>query len=406
MGRWNASGPMLLLIIMGLCLGWPRPGLSDTPSGTVILVGDVLPFNQSNVWNRIAEHAPELVIIAAANDRPKLYGGFARRALERHGAFAELLPVAVDAAEFGIDPRRVGEDAALVEQVRDAAGVFFVGGAPQRLAEALFRADGTPTPLASAIVEMHAEGGAVVGGIPGPAGLSTGVDALEVLAAGRVPPAQLFRGLGLVTDGWFVDQHVFSPGRFAEMLVAMHQLGIPRGIGVGTETSAVIEDGRGEVIGDEGVLLIDLSRSPGASSSADGFELAGARLSYLEHGDRFDLSTLEVAPAAAKLDGFELEPGGDAPESATHDRPAAGDLLAVGELLRLLREAIDGRGPEASGYAFPDGEGSARRGFRFRFHSLDDTRGWLSVHFGTDRYTIVNVGLDISVVEPAEKPIR
>ena len=238
----------------------------------------------------------------------------------------------------------MGEDAALVEQVRDAAGVFFVGGAPQRLARVLFRADGTPTPLASAIVEMHAEGGAVVGGIPGPAGLSTGVDALEVLAAGRVPPAQLFRGLGLVTDGWFVDQHVFSPGRFAEMLVAMHQLGIPRGIGVGTETSAVIEDGRGEVVGDEGVLLIDLSRSPAASSSADGFELAGARLSYLEHGDRFDLSTLEVAPAAAKLDGFELEPGGDAPGSATHDRPAAGDLLAVGEVAPVAARS-DRRAP-------------------------------------------------------------
>ena len=431
---WKKSGPMLLLIIAGLGLGWPRPGIAETSPGAVILVGDVLPFNQRNVWNRIVEHAPELVIVAAASDRPKLYGEFARRALERHGAFAELLPVAVDAAEFGIDPRRAGEDPALVEQVRDAAGVFFVGGAPQRLAGALFRADGTQTPLASAIVDLHAEGGAVVGGIPGPAGLSTGVDALEALAGGRVPPAQLFRGLGLMTDGWFVDQHVFSPGRFAEMLVAMHQLGIPRGIGVGTETSAVIEDGRGEVVGDGGVLLIDLSRGLAASSSADGFQLEGARLSYLEHGDRFDMSTLEVTPAAAKLDGFELEPSGgapepstharpaagdapesvaqdrsaagDAPESAKHDHPAAGDLLAVGELLRLLREAIDGPGPEASGYAFPAGEGGARRGFRFRFHSLDDTRGWLSVHSGADRYTIVNVGLDISVVGQDGEPIR
>lgn len=397
---------LLLLIVAGLGLGWLRPGIAETPSGAVIAVGDVLPFNQRKVWNRIVEHAPELVIVAAASDRPKLYGEFARRALERHGAFAELLPVAVDAAEFGVDPRRAAEDPALVERVRDAAGVFFVGGAPQRLARVLFRADGVPTPLASAIVEMHAGGGAVVGGIPGPAGLSTGVDALEVLAGGRVPPAQLFRGLGLVTEGWFVDQHVFSPGRLAEMLVAMHQLGIPRGLGVGTGTSAVIEGGRMEVVGDEGVLLIDLSRSLAASSSANGFELAGARLSYLEHGDRFDMSTLEVAPAVAKLEGFELGPGGDASGSAAHDRPAAGDLLAAGELLRLLREAIDGPGSEALGYAFPDGEGGARRGFRFRFHSLDDTRGWLSVHTGADRYTIANIGLDISAVEGAERTIR
>ena len=72
----------------------------------------------------------------------------------------------------------------------------------------------------------------------------------------------------------------------------------------------------------------------------------------------------------------------------------------------MLREAIDGPGPEASGYAFPAGEGGARRGFRFRFHSLDDTRGWLSVHSGADRYTIVNVGLDISVVGQDGEPIR
>ena len=70
----------------------------------------------------------------AASDRPKLYGGFARRALERHGAFAELLPIAVDAAEFGIDPGQAAEDPALLDKVRDSAGVFFVGGAPQRLA--------------------------------------------------------------------------------------------------------------------------------------------------------------------------------------------------------------------------------------------------------------------------------
>ena len=207
-------------------------------SGTVILVGDVLPFNQSDVWSRIAEHAPELVIVAAASDRPKLYGGFARRALERHGAFAELLPVAVDAAEFGTDPRQAVEDPTLLEQVRDAAGAFFVGGAPQRLARVLFRADGSPTPLASAIIEMHARGGGGVGGIPGPAGLSTGVDALEALAGGRVSSAQLFRGLGLMTEGWFVDQHVFSPGRFVEMLVSVIYRGSNRRAGITAQSSS------------------------------------------------------------------------------------------------------------------------------------------------------------------------
>ena len=403
-GMCEKCRPVLLVVIASLWFGWPRPVVPETHPGVVILVGDVLPFNQRTVWNRIAEHAPELVIIAAASDRPKIYGGYARRALQRHGAFAELLPVAVDPAEFGIDHRHAVEDSALLDKVREAAGVFFVGGAPQRLAEVLFRAEGAPTPLASAIAELHATGGVVVGGIPGPAGLFTGVDALEALANGRVPPAQLFRGLGLVAKGWFVDQHAFSPGRLAEMLVAMRQLGIARGLAIGTDTSAVIEDGRVEVVGDEGILLIDLSRSRAVPGFAKGFQLAGARLSYLEHGDRFDMSTLDVTPATSKLDGFEIESGAEAPQPSEHDRPAAGDLLAPGELLRLLREAIDGSGPEALGFAFPEGEGGDRLGFRFRFHSLDDTQGWLSVHAGTNRYTIVNIGLEISIAGQRDNP--
>lgn len=178
----------------------------------------------------------------------------------------------------------------------------------------------------------------------------------------------------------------------------MHQLGIARGLGIGANISAVVDDNEVEVLGDEGVLLIDLSASRAVPGFADGFRLAGARLSYLEHGDRFDMSTLEVEPAAAKLDGFELESGDEVPQPSGQDRPMAGDLFAKGQLLRLLREAIDGSRPEAFGYAFPEGEGGDQRGFRFRFHTLDDTQGWLSVHSGTGRYAILNIGLEISVI--------
>ena len=131
----------------------------------------------------------------------------------------------------------------LVDKTLGAAGVFFVGGAPQRLAEVLLREDGSPTPMGSAVAELHGAGGVIIGGIPGSVGLFTGVDALEVLSSGRIPPRQLFRGLGLVSREWFIDQHAFSPGRLAEMLVAMRQLGIERGIGIGADTAAVIGGG-------------------------------------------------------------------------------------------------------------------------------------------------------------------
>ena len=450
------AGRTLLLLLALLWFGWPRPGVPEPKpgAGTLILVGGVLRFNQRDVWNRIVGQAPELVIIAAAGDRPKLYGGFAQRALERHGAFAELLPVAVDPAEFGVGHRHATGDPALVAKVREAAGVFFVGGAPQRLAEVLFRADGSPTPMAAAVAEMYAAGGAVVGGVPGVNGLFTGVDAMEALATGRIAPARLHRGLGLMGEGWLVDQHAFTAGRFAEILVAMRQLGVARGLGVGADAAAVIEGGWLEVVGAGGVLLLDLTESrngaghrneaesrneaghrnepesrsgsmsrsgPGsrngagsrsgsmsrseyenqsqeASGPMQGFRLSDARLSYLEHGDRLDMRTLEVRPAAAKRDGFEIDPGAGERQPFARARPAAGDLFARGRLRQLLHEAIDGPGGEASGFVFPEGEGGGVRGFRFRFHPQPETRGWLSALSGIERYTIVNLGLEIAPV--------
>ena len=395
-----------VLFAAAACLwpGWPGTGFAEARSGTLVLVGDVLRFNQGEVWNRIARSAPDLVVIAAANDRPKLYGGFALRALRRHGAFAELLPLAVELAEFGVDHRRAAADPALIDGVREASGVFFVGGAPQRLARVLVGTDGSPTPLGSAIAEMHAAGGIVVGGIPGSVGLSTGLDALEALAQGRVPPGQLLRGLGLAPEGWFIDQHAFSPGRLAEILVAMRQLGIARGIGIGPDTSAVMVGDKVEVIGDEGMLLVALDKGGAGRDFPEGFRLEGARLSYLEQGDRFDMSTLEVTPAPAKLDGFEIEHREEDDGTSDGDRPVAVDLFARGQLPGLLVEALDGARREAFAYAFPEGAGDDARGFRFRFHSVPGTMGWLSVDSGRERYTIVNLGLEITGARREDMP--
>ena len=396
--------PVLVLVIASLWFGWPSPRAAQGQSGTLILVGDILRFNQRDIWNRITASAADLAIVAAANDRPKLYGEFARRALQRHGAFAELLPLAVDSAEFEIDYRGAVADRALLDKVREASGVFFVGGAPQRLARVLFRADGSRSPLAEAVAEVYATGGVIVGGIPGSVGLFTGLDALEVLANGHVSPAHLHRGLGLVAEGWLVDQHAFTAGRLGETLVTMRQLGLTRGLGIGADTAAVIDNAHLEVVGGEGVLLIDLSESRIGDGAVEGFRLAGARLSYLEDGDRLDMSTLEITPAAVKLDGFEIDPDEAGRQPSEPSRPVAGNLLARGRLLPLLREALDGAGHEAAGFAYREDAAGDGRGFRFRFHAVAETFGWLSVDSGMDRYTIVNVGLEISPVGRDEIP--
>ena len=119
----------------------------------------------------------------------------------------------------------------------------------------------------------------------------------------------------------------------------MHQLGMAYGIGIGTDTSAVIEDSELEVVGDGGVLLIDLSGSRAGLGSAEGFRLSGARLSYLEHGDRLDMSALEVTPGRG-------EAGRLRDRVRRREQPAHGAGPAPGR--RLLRQgpvaAADARG--------------------------------------------------------------
>lgn len=402
----NATRPrlrlslVLLLLGLGLAVGWPRAGIANNAGrGALVLVGDVLRYNHPQIWKRICELADrdlsDLTIIATASSRPKLYGSFAKRALERCGVFAEVAPVAINADEFGVPYQQAVSDPALVNKLQRANGVFFVGGAPQHLARALFRADGSPTPMAEAIARVHAAGGLVVGGIPGPAGVRTGIDAMDALERGRFHEHDLYRGLGLIAEGWYVDQHFFTAGRFAEVLVAMRQLGFTYGLGVGVDTAAVIESNRIEVVGDEGVMVVDLSMTMPGDAGDAGFSLKGARLSYLDDGDVLDMATGKAIPSPEKLDDFEMRPNRESdPQSVKHGAVVE-NVFAKGRLVQLLRETLDGGSNQATGLAFHHGAGGHERGFRFRFYTGPDSVGWLSPRSGAERLTILNIHLDI-----------
>lgn len=389
---------VLVLVCSGTCS--PRALGAESSQGTVILVGDVLRYNHPQIWQRVCDianqHLSDLVVVAAASDRPKLYGDFARRALARYGVFADVAPLALDRDEFGIPFQRAVGDPELVGKVLAANGVFFVGGAPQQLARVLFDADGMPTPMAEAIARVHADGGLVVGGIPGAVGVRTGFDALDALERGRFDDQDIYKGLGLVAEGWYVDQHFFTAGRFAEVLVAMHQLGLPYALGVGVDTAVVIEGGRAEVVGDGGVIVVDLSEASVGEHAADGFRLNDIRLSYLDDGDVLDMTTRNVIPSAEKTAGFELRPN-EAPDA----RPAkqtlvVEDMFARGRLAYLLRQALDGGSNHAVGLAL--GHRANGRGFRFHFRTGPDSVGWLSMASGTERFTILDIRLDVKPV--------
>jgi cyanophycinase len=387
-----------LLFVFGF-IG-PAAGAEREKTGALILVGDILSYNQRAVWDRIAERAggpiADIVVVAAANSRARLYGGYAVRALSRYGSSVELLPIAVSADEFDNDYRQAVRDPDLVQGVQNADAAFFVGGAPQHLSSVLINQDGTATPLATAIEQVYENGGVIVGGILGPGGAHTGLEAASVLEQGSLPERDLFRGLGLIADGWHVDQHFFSPGRFAETLVAMHQLAGDYGIGVGQNTAAVIENDQLEVVGDGGVIIIDLT-SATADSGSMGFDLKGVRLSYLDDGDRMDLSTLEIMPHSRKLTEFEIDPEAEGYLGVDEVGTVVADMFVHGRLTELMVTALDGAGKDAVGLTFREGPNKSGndKGFLFRFYTGDDTFGWLSTLSGSERYTARNVYLDI-----------
>ena len=391
---------MLLCIVLGAVA--PVPQAEASRPGPLMLVGGVLSLKDPVVWRRIADLVGgEVVVIAAANSRPRLYGSYAVRGLARAGLAAHLLPIALSADEFGRHHREATRDPEIVARIQDSSAVFFVGGAPQHLAEVLFEEDGSPTPVAAAIVQLHADGGMVIGGIPERLGAHTGIDAWQILERGALPAEQLYRGLGLMAAGWYLDHHLFLRGRLAEALVAMRQHELNYGVGIAPNVAALIDNGRLEVIGD-GIILLDLSRAITDATSGI-FNLRSVRLSYLGDGDRIDLATARVIPHPDKLDGFEIRPGAADHAPMLADQPANYQVLNDDQVVQHILLSLEGESKQALGFALRNGVGvDDASGFQFRYHAAEDTMGWLAMISGEARYTALNVHLDILPLTRAE----
>jgi cyanophycinase len=375
--------------------------------GPVVLVGGVLRYDNATVWRRIVALAggegARIAVIPAATGRPRIYGGFAVRALAQHGADATLLPVAPPDEAFDLPPGDAVRDPSILELIGAADGVFFTGGAPQRVAQLLHEA-GKPTPLAAALKELHARGGLIAGANAGAVAISTGIAAPSALRTG-LPTGAAVPGLALLDDRWLFDQHVFTHHRLAVSLVAMHELGVPNALGVGVNAAVVIRDGEAEVIGNGGALVLRLTAPGGVARAAGGsFEAGDVAVSYLADGDRLSFRNLAVTPAPRKREGFPVDPRAPDHEPwvsgpAFHQDPFVNPALTRG----LLFYAFDGSRGESVGLVLPAPDGApADDGFRFRFHRGPDTRGWQSGAGGSPDFTVVGLRLDVTGVTDDE----
>jgi len=295
-----------------------------------------------------------------------------------------------------------------LELLQGASGVYFSGGAQERIVDTLLP-EGRPTALLEAIHDVLRRGGVVAGSSAGAAIMSATMfrDAGNVMAVMRGElrfGQEIDRGLGFAGSELFVDQHFLRRGRIGRMLPLMVAQGYRYGLGVDEDTAAILQGDEIEVIGRRGVLLVDLADAR-SEAVAGAFALRGARLSYLERGDRANLRSGEVMPAAAKRSQPAIEP--ELPEFKPFhgEAPFVLDILADGALVGAMIRVVDGASRETRGLAFEPRkdlpEPLAALGFEFRLYRAAATRGWYTGAFGSESYTLQSVYLDITPVRVA-----
>ena len=382
---------------------------SDAPLGSLVIIGGSERFRDRELWDTIVElaggdGAKIAVFPTAASGQPVKSCAKLVQTLNRSGAEAFVVPVAW--SEVDRDVSEAVFDPELVDRVRSATGVYFVGGAQGRIVDALLDDDHERTPMLDAIWDMYRRGGVIAGTSAGAAIMSHVMyrDApppMKILQNGVSMGEELDDGLGFLNKQWFVEQHCLVRGRFARALVAMHSQGIPFGIGVDENTALVVKRGYdASVIGYKGVLIMDASqakRDPDMSS----FALTNVKLSYLDRGDSIDLRTRVVTPAEEKLDDIMLDPNSEDFDPYFDHRMFYTDILGNAAVADLLGRLIDNKEPEAIGLAFSglDAKNQPSDGFEFKFYRGPDSKGWYTEEFGGEDYTVLNIHLDI-------RPIR
>jgi len=392
--------------------------LASAQAQTAIAIGGALKFDNDAVWKRIVDEAggkgARFAVLATAAGNPARTAGLIVDALQRQGAVAEAVPVAPRLK--GVDLQKNLHDPALIERVASARGVFFSGGAQEFIVDTL-QPRGQPSEMLKAIWRVYRAGGVVAGTSAGAAIMSEQMfrdapDQLQVLKGRLREGQEVDRGLGFVGPELFVDQHFLKRGRIGRMLPMMLAKGYRLGLGVDENSAAVIRGSEVEVIGARGALLVDL-REASSDAGLGAFNLKGARLSYLDHGDRHDLKTGISTPSPQKLREPRIDPAAPDFQPYYSNEPFYMDMLGDSTIVSAMAQLIDSPHAELRGLAADvrqrPGNERPELGFEFRLYKGAGTLGWSSSASGAEETTLLNVRLDVTPVlfaQPLYRPLR
>ncbi len=410
MWRWLSSGLMLMgaIVMSTVAQADETPAEEAAPIGSLVIIGGSERFDHREYWEQIVELAGgpgcRIAVFPTASGDPVKKGGWVISALNKAGADAFLVPVAW--RKIPVSPQDAVADPELVEQVREATGVFLIGGEQDLIVKALYTPEGQNTPMLNAIWDVYRKGGVIAGTSAGAAVMSRimyrdAESVLDTLLYGVRFGKEIDRGLGFLDGEWFVDQHLLVRGRFARTLVAMHDQGFKFGIGVDENSAVIVRNGKDvQVIGYKGALVLDLSKAE-HDPKLGKFNLKNVRLTYLDRGDRYDLKSKKVTPADEKLEDEILDP--KSPDYQPHlTRPLfCNDILSNTTVVDLMGKMMESVHGTAIGLAF-DGLEARKQpvdGFEFKFTRDLESLAWYTEAYGGDDFTILNIRLDI-------RPIR
>ncbi|MDQ2822475.1 MAG: cyanophycinase [Pseudomonadota bacterium] len=362
--------------------------------GSLVIIGGNARDDNHAIWDKVVQLAggkgARIAVFASAASNPERIGQNNVDVLRTFGANAFFVPVAVRLTT--VDYKVAADDPVLAESIRTAGGAYFAGGDQARITRALKHPDGTNTLVLDALWDMYRRGGVIAGSSAGAAIMSSTMfgeprTVLATLKLGVVEGQEITQGLGFIGDDVFVDQHLLVRGRFARMLPAMLKKGYKLGLGIDENTAMVVSPNRDvEVIGYKGALLLDLAQ---ATAQEGAFNVSNVKVSYLDDGDKFNITTRSFLPSLEKLEGPL-----DRNKPYYREPLFTADILGNSTVVDLMGKLIDSDQPDAIGITLGSPNSvQPDLGFEFRLTRTADSVGYQSAI--TDNYSVYNMRLDI-----------
>ena len=265
--------------------------------GTLALIGGRFEADNDALFAALKTHCSgRIAILSMASGFPQEVGEETVEEFRAQGIHAQLIPLYFenrDTAAF---------DEQVISKLRTCGSVFFTGGDQSRIVGTLIQND-QPTPALTCIRQLFDDGGLISGSSAGAAVMSgpmllsgTSLHAVSRGAGTGDEDFRLGRGLGFFHWG-VVDQHFLQRGRIGRLLIAARECGEPLAFGVDENSALIVRGDRAEVVGETGVLFIDMRR---AQKNCGDALLRDVRVSYLDDGDAIDLRRGKALPAADK----------------------------------------------------------------------------------------------------------